>query len=413
MLLEWDGSTGVDSPGASLYHVFRQRLAHRLLDSLDVSPRRAGAARAGRARARPRARAHARPARPRQGREPDRGRARRDLGDDAHADLGESEEVGLGRDPRACGWCTSSSARARARCVWVGRRLGVGPFAAPGDPDTAWTMYHGALPDRALELGPGLRYAVDLGDPDHALVGLAGGQSGSSGSAHYADALARLARRPAAPAVDAPERHRLPPGGNLGAGARRSEVTRPRRGARRGAVPLLPGMIVFILVPGLYAAVEQADNPALRGRPVVVGADPAKRGTVTSASREARARGVHEGMETQARARAVPRRGAAADPARALPRGRGRAAGARCAPRRTASRSSGSRAPSSSSRRRSMSSRAWPSCACACRRSSASRAVAGIGPTRFVAYLCARHAGPGGIRKVEEPDVRTSSRRSR
>ena len=32
-------------------------------------------------------------------------------------------------------------------------------------------------------------------------------------------------------------------------------------------------------------------------------------------------------------------------------------------------------------------------------------AVAGIGPTRFVAYLCARHPGPGGIRKVEEPDV--------
>ena len=80
---------------------------------------------------------------------------------------------------------------------WVGRRLGVGPFAAPGDPDTAWTMYHGALPDYALELGPGLRYAVDLGDPDHALVGLAGGQSGSSGSAHYADALRDwLAGRP-------------------------------------------------------------------------------------------------------------------------------------------------------------------------------------------------------------------------
>jgi hypothetical protein len=60
-----------------------------------------------------------------------------------------------------------------------------------------------------------------------------------------------------------------------------------------------PDVIVFILVPGLYAAVEQADNPALRGRPVVVGADPSKRGTVTSASREARARGVHDGMETK------------------------------------------------------------------------------------------------------------------
>jgi len=57
-------------------------------------------------------------------------------------------------------------------------------------------------------------------------------------------------------------------------------------------------MIVFILVPGLYAAVEQSDDPSLRGRPVIVGGDPAKRGRVTSASREARARGVVEGMET-------------------------------------------------------------------------------------------------------------------
>jgi len=51
-------------------------------------------------------------------------------------------------------------------------------------------------------------------------------------------------------------------------------------------------MIVFILVPGFYAAVEQADDPALRGRPVIVGGDPEKRGQVTGASREARARGV-------------------------------------------------------------------------------------------------------------------------
>jgi DNA polymerase-4 len=34
-------------------------------------------------------------------------------------------------------------------------------------------------------------------------------------------------------------------------------------------------------------------------------------------------------------------------------------------------------------------------------------AVAGIGPTRFVAYLAARHAGPGGIRQVSESDVKS------
>jgi penicillin amidase len=51
-------------------------------------------------------------------------------------------------------------------------------------------MFNGDLPDEALELGPALRYAVDLGDPEHALFGLAGGQSGHPGSPHYADALA-------------------------------------------------------------------------------------------------------------------------------------------------------------------------------------------------------------------------------
>ncbi len=56
-------------------------------------------------------------------------------------------------------------------------------------------------------------------------------------------------------------------------------------------------MIIFLHVPGFYAAVEQADHPALRGRPVVVGGDPSKRGAVTSASVEARAHGISEGME--------------------------------------------------------------------------------------------------------------------
>jgi acyl-homoserine lactone acylase PvdQ len=49
-------------------------------------------------------------------------------------------------------------------------------------------MYFGALPsDRGV--GPGLRFAIDLGDLDHPQYGLAGGQSGHTRSPHYDDAL--------------------------------------------------------------------------------------------------------------------------------------------------------------------------------------------------------------------------------
>jgi len=164
-------------------------------------------------------------------------------------------------------------------------------------------------------------------------------------------------------------------------------------------------MIVFILVPGLYAAVEQADNPALRGRPVVVGADPAKRGTVTSASREARARGVAEGMEMRRALELCP--DAAVRPTR-LERYREVAAELRALLRAETDRIEELGLDGTFLE---LPGTADPVARVAelCVRVQAElgiAAVGGVAPTRFVAYLAARHAGPGGIRLIAEPEVR-------
>ena len=163
-------------------------------------------------------------------------------------------------------------------------------------------------------------------------------------------------------------------------------------------------MIVFILVPGLYAAVEQADDPALRGRPVIVGGDPAKHGTVTGASREARARGVEEGIET--------RRALELCPNAILRKTRLKRYRELVAELRELLRAGSERleelgldgtflelAPPGDTLARA---------AELCVRLQAEfgiATVAGIAPTRFAAVLAARHAGPGGIRRVEEAEV--------
>jgi len=68
-------------------------------------------------------------------------------------------------------------------------------------------------------------------------------------------------------------------------------------------------VIAHIDMDAFFAAVEQRDNPALRGRPVIVGADPKKgkgRGVVSTCSYEARQYGIHSAMPISTAYRKCP-----------------------------------------------------------------------------------------------------------
>ena len=58
-------------------------------------------------------------------------------------------------------------------------------------------------------------------------------------------------------------------------------------------------LVAYAAVPSFYAWVERVDDPALRGRPVIVGGRPSKRGKVQSASEDAMEAGVRHGMPVE------------------------------------------------------------------------------------------------------------------
>src|SRR5687767_7647056 len=89
--------------------------------------------------------------------------------------------------------------------------------------------------------------------------------------------------------------------------AARSDTDPPPLALTSDVMP--PRRILHLDMDAFYAAVEQRDNPELRGKPVIVGADPQGgrgRGVVATCSYEARKFGVGSAMPISQAYRACP-----------------------------------------------------------------------------------------------------------
>ncbi len=188
ILREWDGRTDVESRGALVYHMFRRELVHELLrQRLGL---RWGDEIAALAEPLPGVVLE---------RFLDRTklRATSSLMESAFEKTWRFLQAQVSANPSRWSWGRLHQLRLQhaferlggGTLRWLGRRLGRGPHSVGGDPDSVWTMYHLSLPTRGSGVGPALRYAVDLADPGHAQVGMAGGQSGHPGSDWYDDWL--------------------------------------------------------------------------------------------------------------------------------------------------------------------------------------------------------------------------------